>query len=147
VGLPQRQERPLLPVPTRRSPRPQAAPARPSQGRSRRWRAAASSHGVHRLKRVREPCPDLLGDDGWCWRVLRTSSAYNFRDPGPPSREDEPSKANFQSETPNQAFFSSLGAAFGGERTARFGRKEAFEGEIARTLLASGAEKHNIGRQ
>jgi|SRR5580658_8333541 hypothetical protein len=31
---------------------------------------------------VREPCPDLLGDDGWRWRVLRTSNAYNFRDPG-----------------------------------------------------------------
>jgi DNA-binding FadR family transcriptional regulator len=38
---------------------------------------------VHRVKRVREPCPDLLGDDGWHWRVLRTSNAYNFRDPSP----------------------------------------------------------------
>jgi hypothetical protein len=34
---------------------------------------------VHRLKRVREPCPDLLGDNGWRWRVLRTSNAYHSR--------------------------------------------------------------------
>jgi hypothetical protein len=27
---------------------------------------------VNRIKRVREPCPDLLGDNGWRWRVLRT---------------------------------------------------------------------------
>ena len=25
---------------------------------------------VQRIKRVREPCPDLLGDNGWRWRVL-----------------------------------------------------------------------------
>ena len=35
---------------------------------------------VQRIKRVREPCPDLLGDDGWRWRVLRTSNAYAFSD-------------------------------------------------------------------
>ena len=34
---------------------------------------------VNRIKRVRERCPDLLGDNGWRWRVLRTSNAYNFR--------------------------------------------------------------------
>jgi hypothetical protein len=79
---------------------------------------------VHRLKRVRERRPDLLGDDGWRWRVWRTSNAHNFRDPG----ASNSSKANFQSGTPNQGFFSSLGAAFGGERTGRSGRKEAFEG-------------------
>jgi hypothetical protein len=63
---------------------------------------------VHRLKRVREPCPDLLGDNGWRWRVLRTSNAYTFRDPGASRSEDEPSKANFQSGTPNQDFFSPI---------------------------------------
>ena len=42
---------------------------------------------VQRIKRVREPCPDLLGDDGWRWRVLRTSNAYNSRDPGAPCTE------------------------------------------------------------
>jgi CRP-like cAMP-binding protein len=39
---------------------------------------------VQRIKRVREQCPDLLGDNGWRWRILRTSNAYNFRDPGAP---------------------------------------------------------------
>ena len=39
---------------------------------------------VNRIKRVREPCPDLLGDQGWRWRVLRTSNAYHF--PSPPER-------------------------------------------------------------
>jgi hypothetical protein len=39
---------------------------------------------VQRIKRVRERCSDLLGDYGWRWRVLRTSNAYNFRDPGAP---------------------------------------------------------------
>ena len=37
---------------------------------------------VQRIKRVREACPDLLGDKGWRWRILRTSNAYNFCDPG-----------------------------------------------------------------
>jgi CRP-like cAMP-binding protein len=36
---------------------------------------------IQRIKRVREARPDLLGDNGWRWRVLRTSNAYNFRDP------------------------------------------------------------------
>jgi hypothetical protein len=76
---------------------------------------------VNRIKRVREPCPDLLGADGWRWRVLRTSNAYHFHDPGAP----EPSKANFQAGTPNQDFFPSLVAAYGGERTGRSGRKKA----------------------
>jgi hypothetical protein len=59
---------------------------------------------VQRIKRVREPCPDLLGDDGWRWRVLRTSNAHNFRDPGAP----DPSKSEKPTETPNQEFFSSM---------------------------------------
>jgi hypothetical protein len=41
---------------------------------------------VQRIKRARETCPDLLGNNGWRWRVLRTSNAYNFRDPGSPDR-------------------------------------------------------------
>jgi Helix-turn-helix domain len=93
---------------------------------------------VHRLKRVREPCPDLLGDNGWRWRVLRTSNSYNFRDPGAPRSEDEPSKANFQSGTPNQAFFSSLEAAFGGERPPPAAVKEAF-GRVKRKDCAASA--------
>src|SRR6516165_6692810 len=43
---------------------------------------------VQRIKRVRERCADLLGDNGWRWRVLRTSNAYNFRDPGAADRPD-----------------------------------------------------------
>jgi AraC-like DNA-binding protein len=90
---------------------------------------------VQRIKRMREQCPDLLGDNGWRWRILRTSNAYNFRDPGSP----DSSKSERPTGTPNQGFFSSLGAAFGGERTGRSGRKEALRGEWGR----SGAEKQN----
>jgi Helix-turn-helix domain len=77
---------------------------------------------VNRVKRVRETCPDLWGANGWRWRVLRTSNAYSFHDPGSP----DSSKANFQTGTPNQDFFSSLRVAFGDERTARPGREEAW---------------------
>jgi AraC-like DNA-binding protein len=59
---------------------------------------------VQRIKRVREPWPDLLGDNGWRWRVLRTSNAYNFRDPGSPDR----SKSEKPTGTPNQDFSSSI---------------------------------------
>jgi hypothetical protein len=76
---------------------------------------------VNRIKRVRERCPDLLGADGWRWRVLRTSNAYHFRDPGAP----ELSKANFQTGTANQDYFSSLDVASGDERTGRSGREGA----------------------
>jgi Helix-turn-helix domain len=86
---------------------------------------------VNRVKRVRERCADLLGDEGWRWRVLRTSNAYHFRDPGAP----EPSKANFQTGTPHQDYFSSLGGASSAERTARSGRKEALRGEGWRDRL------------
>jgi Helix-turn-helix domain len=80
---------------------------------------------VNRIKRVREQCPDLLGDNGWRWRVLRTSNAYHFRDPGAPNS----SKANFQSGTPNQGFFSFLEVASGGGRTPSTTAKMAFEEE------------------
>jgi hypothetical protein len=35
---------------------------------------------VSRIKQVKERCVDLLGDQGWRWRVLTTSNAYTFRD-------------------------------------------------------------------
>jgi len=41
---------------------------------------------VNRIKRVREQSPDLFGHNGWRWRVIRTSNAYQFRDPLPVSR-------------------------------------------------------------
>ena len=99
---------------------------------------------VQRIKRVREPCPDLLGDDGWRWRVLRTSNSYAFTDPSPAADRPNSSKSEKPTGTPNQAFFSSLGAAFGGERTARSGRKEALRGEGANPV--AGFEKQHIGR-
>jgi hypothetical protein len=46
---------------------------------------------VHRIKWVREACPDLLGDNGWRWRVLRTSNAYALTDPTPAA--DRPFRA------------------------------------------------------
>ena len=96
---------------------------------------------VQRIKRVREACPDLLGDNGWRWRVLRTSNAYHFRDPGAP----EPSKSEKPTGTANQGFFSSLGAAFGGERTARSGRKRALREEGSRGAAAQGAISQAAG--
>ena len=83
---------------------------------------------VQRIKRVREPCPDLLGDDGWRWRVLRTSNSYAFADPSPAAGRPNSSKSEKPTGTPNQGFFSSLMAACGGERTGRSGRKEALRG-------------------
>jgi hypothetical protein len=37
----------------------------------------------HRITRIRERCQDLFGQDGWRWRVIRTSNTYVFRDPKP----------------------------------------------------------------
>ena len=82
---------------------------------------------VNRIKRIREPCPDLLGDNGWRWRVLRTSNSYAFTDPSPAADRPNSSKSEKPTGTANQAFFSSLGAAYGGERTGRTGRERAFE--------------------
>ena len=63
---------------------------------------------VQRVKRVREPCPDLLGPHGWRWRVLRTSNAYNFRDPSPAADCPKSSKSEKPTGTPNQEFFSPI---------------------------------------
>jgi AraC-like DNA-binding protein len=69
---------------------------------------------VHRIKRVREPCPDLLGDNGWRWRVLRTSNSYAFNDPSPAGAQPSSSKSEKETGTPNQEFFSSIAADRGG---------------------------------
>jgi len=37
----------------------------------------------HRITRIQERCQDLWGRLGWRWRVVRTSNAYQFRDPHP----------------------------------------------------------------
>jgi hypothetical protein len=82
---------------------------------------------INRIKRIREPCPDLLGADGWRWRVLRTSNAYSFRDPAPSADRSISSSSEKPTRTLNQDSFSSLRAASGGERTGRSGRKGLFE--------------------
>jgi len=71
---------------------------------------------VHRIKRVREPCPDLLGDEGWRWRVLRTSNAYAFTDPSPAADRPISSKSEKPTGTPNQGFFSAIKE---GDQTSR----------------------------
>ena len=71
---------------------------------------------VHRIKRVREHCADLLGDNGWRWRVIRTSNAYNFRDPKAATGAPVASKSEKPPGTPNQAFFSSLSRHFSPSR-------------------------------
>ena len=100
---------------------------------------------VQRIKRMREPCPDLLGDSGWRWRVLRTSNSYAFTDPSPAADRPNASKSEKPTGTPNQDFFSCLKAASGGERTARSERKEALRGE-SRKNCAGPAPQVQRGR-
>jgi hypothetical protein len=63
------------------------------------------------IKRVREPRPDLLGDNGWRWRVLRTSNSYAFNDPSPAGAKPNSSKSEKETGTPNQEFFSPMRAS------------------------------------
>ena len=71
---------------------------------------------VQRIKRVRERCADLLGDNGWRWRVLRTSNSYAFHDPSPDADRPNSSKSEKPTGTPNQAFPSSMGRQTGGRQ-------------------------------
>jgi hypothetical protein len=80
---------------------------------------------VQRIKRVKERCSDLLGDNGWRWRVLRTSNSYTFSEP---CAAYGSSKSDFPTGTPNQVFFSSMGSR---PLTAQ-AEKRAFEGAIDR---------------
>jgi Helix-turn-helix domain len=68
----------------------------------------------HRIKRKREPCPDLLGPNGWRWRVVRTSNAYRF-----------PSESDFQRGTTTPDSNSSLE------------RPKALKNELSEGLAAS----------
>jgi hypothetical protein len=63
---------------------------------------------VHRLKRVRVPCPDLLGSDGVRVVPQRTSNAYSFTDPGAADRPNPP-ESEKSTRTANQAVFLSNG--------------------------------------
>jgi hypothetical protein len=56
----------------------------------------------NRITRVRERCRDLWGRSGWQWRVVRTSNAYQFRDPGQPSHGLPLSKSDQRTGTPDQ---------------------------------------------
>jgi hypothetical protein len=82
---------------------------------------------VQRVKRVRERCSDLLGDDGWRWRVLRTSNAYAFRDPSPAADQPNSSKSEKPTGTPNQAF-SSFNETHGTSARAPSGRASGRSG-------------------
>jgi hypothetical protein len=88
---------------------------------------------VQRIKRVRVRCPDLFGADGVRVVPQRTSNAYHFNDPGgagAASNLNKKSASAPKSEkptgTPNQAFLSSLGAAFGGKRPGLTAGRLAF---------------------
>ena len=83
---------------------------------------------VHRIKRVREAAPDLFDGHGWRWRVIRTSNAYNFRDPKTADGAAVPSKSEKPTGTANQAFYSSLPRHFSPSRGDNPGRSAAVTG-------------------
>jgi hypothetical protein len=56
----------------------------------------------NRITRVRERCRDLWGRSGWQWRVVRTSNAYQFRDPGQQLQGLPLSKSDQRTGTPDQ---------------------------------------------
>jgi hypothetical protein len=86
---------------------------------------------VHRIKRVRVACPDLFGGEGWRLVPQRTSNAYHFNDPSPAGRSNPP-ESEKPTGTANQDYFSSLEAAFGGDRTGRAGQKRLCDELIAK---------------
>jgi DNA-binding transcriptional ArsR family regulator len=69
---------------------------------------------VNRIVRIRERCEDLFGHMGTRWRIIRTSNAYEFRDPLPggggqtAAMSGLSSKSEFRSGTSNQDSISSL---------------------------------------
>jgi hypothetical protein len=86
---------------------------------------------VQRVKRVRERCSDLLGDQGWRWRVLRTSNAYSFRDPSPAADRPNSSKSDFPTGTPNQESSSIPAPAFLAAKERFFGDRSGWKGEVS----------------
>jgi hypothetical protein len=88
---------------------------------------------VQRIKRVREAAPDLFDGHGWRWRVIRTSNAYNFRDPQAAAKAPVASKSEKPTGTPNQAFFSSLPCHFSppkGDDPVRSAAVTGLEGQV-----------------
>ena len=94
---------------------------------------------VHRIKRVRERCADLLGANGWRWRVLRTSNGYSFNDP-------KCSESKFQAGTPTQVSFFEEKPPCGGEADRPSRPEEAFSRGNRKDWAGSGTENQNIGR-
>jgi hypothetical protein len=64
----------------------------------------------NRITRVRERCRDLWGRSGWQWRVIRTSNAYQFRDPGQQLHSLPLSKSDQRTGTQNQELSKPLQA-------------------------------------
>jgi hypothetical protein len=88
---------------------------------------------VNRIKREREAAPDLFDGHGWRWRVIRTSNAYNFRDPQAAARAPVASKSEKPTGTPNQAFSSSLHRHFspsGGDIPSKEAALAGYEGTV-----------------
>ena len=56
----------------------------------------------NRITRIRERCADLFGRDGWRWRVIRTSNAYQFFDPKAAVSGVPASKSDQRTGTPDQ---------------------------------------------
>jgi hypothetical protein len=55
----------------------------------------------NRIVRIREACRDLWGRQGWRWRVVRTSNAYQFRDPQPQLAGVQASNSENRGGTPD----------------------------------------------
>ena len=113
----------------------------------RRWRTRGSSHGSSGSSGCASHAPISWATTAGAGGSLRTSNAYAFTDPSPAAGRPNSSKAKNPTGTPNQAFFSSLGAAFGGDRTPSATAKEAFGRGGRKDCAGSGAEKQPIGRQ
>ena len=65
----------------------------------------------HRITRIREVCQDLWGRLGWRWRVVRTSNAYQFRDPQAQLAGVPASNSENRGGTPDQDVSKPLQAA------------------------------------
>jgi hypothetical protein len=64
----------------------------------------------HRITRIRERCTDLFGREGWRWRVIRTSNAYQFIDPQAERNRGIPSECKNPPETQDQDISKPLSA-------------------------------------
>lgn len=101
----------------------------------------------NRLVRVREYAPDLFGRMGLRWRVIRTSNAYNFRDPAarqlPAQLMPRASKSEIRSGTRNQELLYSFEGDAEAAAVARERLREVSEKRRA-TLEANWAEKRRF---